>query len=62
MLFEVFVTLESGKECVTVIEFDSFIESKYIIKDGVGEDYHTTVTIFLPMLSAMEKHSIMRNI
>ena len=36
------------KEGDIAIEFDSFIESKYIIEDGNGEEYHTTVTIFSP--------------
>lgn len=42
--------------------FDGFIEPKYIIEDGKGEEYHTTVTIFHLMLSVMEKRSIMQNI
>lgn len=46
--FAVFVTLNSGKECVAVIEFDSEIDSKYLVKDGHGDAYHTTVTVFEP--------------
>ena len=46
--FVFFVTLDSGKECVAVIEFDSHIDEKYIQKDGHGDDYHTTVTVFEP--------------
>ena len=46
--FVAFVTLESGKECVAVIEFDSVIDPKYIVNDGKGEEFHTTVTVFEP--------------
>lgn len=46
--FAVFVRLESGKECVAIIEFDSEIDPRYIIEDGKGEEYHTTVTVFEP--------------
>ena len=46
--FAVFVTLDNGKECVAIVEFDSQIDKKYIIKDGHGEEYHTTVTVFEP--------------
>lgn len=46
--FVFFVTLSSGKECVAVIEFDSIINEDMIQKDGQGDDYHTTVTVFEP--------------
>ena len=46
--FVAFVTLESGKECVAVIEFDSVIDPMYIVNDGKGEEFHTTVTVFEP--------------
>ncbi len=46
--FTVFVTLDNGKECVAVVEFDSEIKEHNIVKDGQGESYHTTVTIFEP--------------
>ncbi len=46
--FVVFVTLDSGKECVAVLEFDSSIDSDYLIKDGNGDEYNTTITIFEP--------------
>lgn len=46
--FALFVTLDNGKECVAIIEFDSEIDNKYIIKDGNGDEYHTTVTVFEP--------------
>lgn len=46
--FVVFVTLDSEKECVAVIEFDSEIDSNYIVKDGHGDEYHTTITVFEP--------------
>ncbi len=46
--FVFFVTISSGKECVAVIEFDSSINENYIVKDGKGEEYHTTVTVFEP--------------
>ena len=46
--FVFFVTLDSGKECVAVIEFDSVIDKDMIQKDGYGDDYHTTVTVFEP--------------
>ena len=46
--FVFFVTLDSGKECVAVIEFDSIIDKDMIQKDGYGDDYHTTVTVFEP--------------
>lgn len=46
--FAVFVTLDNGKECVAIIEFDSEIDDKYVIKDGNGDEYHTTVTVFEP--------------
>lgn len=46
--FAMFVTLDNGKDVVAVIEFDSTIEKKYIVEDGEGEEYHTTVTVFEP--------------
>ncbi len=46
--FTVVVTLDSGKECVAVIEFDSEMSKNDIIYDGNGEEYHTTVTVFSP--------------
>lgn len=46
--FAVFVTLDNGKECVAIVEFDSEIDKKYIMQDGHGEEYHTTVTVFEP--------------
>ncbi len=46
--FAVFVTLEDGKEYVAIIEFDAEINKKYIVEDGKGEKYHTTVTVFEP--------------
>jgi len=46
--FVFFVTLDSGKECVAVIEFDSYIDERFIQKDGHGDEYHTTVTVFEP--------------
>jgi hypothetical protein len=46
--FTVFVTLDSGKECVAVIEFDSEMAKNDIVYDGHGEEYHTTVTVFEP--------------
>lgn len=46
--FVFFVTLDSGKEVVAVIEFDSFINKDMIQKDGQGDEYHTTVTVFEP--------------
>ncbi len=46
--FAFFVTLDNGKECVAIIEFDSFIEKDFIIEDDNGESFHTTVTIFEP--------------
>ncbi len=49
--FVVFVTLDSGKECVAVLEFDSEIDPNYIVKDGHGDEYHTTITVFEPDVS-----------
>ena len=46
--FVVFVTLDSGQECVVVIEFDSTIDPDYIKIDGKGDEYHTTITVFKP--------------
>ena len=46
--FVFFVTLDNGKECAVVIEFNSFIKKESIQKDGLGDDYHTTVTVFEP--------------
>lgn len=46
--FTVVVTLDSGKECVAVIEFDSEMAKDDIVYDGHGEEYHTTVTVFEP--------------
>ena len=46
--FAVFVTIDSGKECVAIIEFDSKMGKDDIIYDGQGEEYHTTVTVFEP--------------
>ena len=46
--FSFFVTLESGKVCVVVLQFDSEIDSTYILQDQKGDDYHTTVTVFAP--------------
>ena len=46
--FAVFVRLDSGKECVVIIEFDSTIVDPYLIRDGNGDEYHTTVTVFEP--------------
>lgn len=46
--FAVFVTLDDGKEYVAIIEFDAEIKSEYILEDGNGDKYHTTVTIFEP--------------
>lgn len=46
--FAVFVTLDSGKECVAIIEFDSKIDDDFLVKDGHGDEYHTTVTVFEP--------------
>lgn len=46
--YVVFVTLDSGKECVAVIEFDSYINADYIVPDGNGDEYHTTITVFEP--------------
>lgn len=46
--FVVVVTLDNGKECVAVLEFDSEIDSKYLIRDGNGDQYHTTITVFEP--------------
>jgi len=44
--FVFFVELNNGKECAVVIEFDSYINN--VQKDGHGDDYHTTVTVFEP--------------
>ncbi len=46
--FAVFVELDSGQECVAIIEFDSEIDNKYVVEDGYGDEYHTTVTVFRP--------------
>ena len=46
--FAFFVTLDSGKESVAVVEFDSVIDENYLLQDGKGEEYHTTVTVFIP--------------
>lgn len=46
--FAVFVTLDSGKQCVAVIEFDSEMTDEDIVYDTYGEEYHTTVTVFEP--------------
>ena len=46
--FAVFVTLEDGKEYVAIIEFNAEINSDYILEDGNGDKYHTTVTVFEP--------------
>lgn len=46
--FVFFVALDSGKETVAVIEFDSFIDKEMIEMDGQGDEYHTTVTVFEP--------------
>lgn len=46
--FAFFVSLDNGKECVAIIEFDSYIEKDFIIEDDNGESFHTTVTIFEP--------------
>ncbi len=46
--FAVFVKLEDGKEYVAIIEFDAEIKREYILQDGKGEQYHTTVTVFEP--------------
>lgn len=43
-----FVALGDGKEYVAVIEFDAKIRSDYILEDGKGDKYHTTVTVFEP--------------
>ena len=46
--FVFFVTLDSGKETVAVVEFDSVINENMIQRDGQGDEYHTTVTVFEP--------------
>lgn len=46
--FVAFVSLDSGKECVVVLEFNSSIEEQFISPDGKGDEYHTTVTVFEP--------------
>ena len=46
--FAIFVKLQGGKECVAIVEFHSTIDKQYVVKDGHGEAYHTTVTVFEP--------------
>ena len=46
--FAVFVKLENGKNCVVVIEFESYIDAQSLVIDGKGDSYHTTVTVFEP--------------
>lgn len=43
-----FVEIGNGKEYVAVIEPDSYIDPDDIVKDGRGEEFHTTVTVFQP--------------
>ena len=46
--FAIFVKLHDEKEYVAIIEFDATIPKDYIVEDGNGEKYHTTVTVFEP--------------
>ena len=46
--FAVFVRLKSGKKCVVVIEFDSYVASEYLPEENIENVHHTTVTVFEP--------------
>ena len=46
--YAVFVTLSDGKEYVAIIEVDAKINEDFIVHDGKGGKYHTTVTVFEP--------------
>lgn len=46
--FVAFVPAGNGNEYVAVLQFDSDIDPKYLVKDGHGDEYHTTITVFEP--------------
>lgn len=46
--FAVFVELGEKQEYVVVYEFDSSVDPKSLVNDGVVDEYHTTVTVFKP--------------